>query len=74
MLVLSARHGSDDKVEALDAGADDYITKPFGLEELLARLRALLRRAPDPTRHPRHHGRFTWTGLARVTRTGERCG
>ena len=46
VLVLSARHGSADKVDALDAGADDYITKPFGLEELLARLRALLRRAP----------------------------
>jgi two-component system, OmpR family, KDP operon response regulator KdpE len=44
ILVLSARHGSDDKVHALDAGADDYITKPFGLDELLARLRALLRR------------------------------
>ena len=49
VLVLSARHGSSDKVEALDAGADDYITKPFGLEELLARLRALLRRAPEAT-------------------------
>jgi two-component system KDP operon response regulator KdpE len=49
VLVLSARHGSSDKVDALDAGADDYITKPFGLEELLARLRALLRRAPDAT-------------------------
>ncbi|MCT9871432.1 response regulator [Paenarthrobacter aurescens] len=44
ILVLSARHGSGDKVEALDAGADDYITKPFGLDELLARLRAILRR------------------------------
>ncbi|GGJ12511.1 response regulator [Paenarthrobacter histidinolovorans] len=48
ILVLSARHGSNDKVEALDAGADDYITKPFGLEELLARLRALLRRSTEP--------------------------
>ncbi|MBP2264696.1 two-component system KDP operon response regulator KdpE [Pseudarthrobacter sp. PvP004] len=47
ILVLSARHGSSDKVEALDAGADDYITKPFGLDELLARLRALLRRRDD---------------------------
>lgn len=48
ILVLSARHGSNDKVEALDAGADDYITKPFGLDELLARLRAILRRTSEP--------------------------
>ncbi|MCA4132914.1 response regulator [Arthrobacter sp. M4] len=45
IIVLSARHGSQDKVEALDAGADDYVTKPFGLDELLARLRAASRRA-----------------------------
>ena len=44
ILVLSARHGSDDKIQALDAGADDYVTKPFGMDELLARLRAALRR------------------------------
>ncbi|MHC6228565.1 response regulator [Arthrobacter sp. MMS24-T111] len=47
VLVLSARHTSEDKVEALDAGADDYLTKPFGPDELLARLRALLRRSAD---------------------------
>ena len=52
ILVLSARHGSEDKVDALDAGADDYITKPFGLDELLARLRALLRRSADPDQEP----------------------
>ena len=53
ILVLSARHTSDDKVEALDAGADDYLTKPFGPHELLARLRALLRRSIDlPTPDP----------------------
>ncbi|HUD16094.1 MAG TPA: response regulator [Acidimicrobiales bacterium] len=44
IIVLSARHQSVSKVEALDAGADDYVTKPFGMDELLARLRATLRR------------------------------
>ncbi|WP_458112434.1 response regulator [Arthrobacter sp. R1-13] len=44
IIVLSARHGSEDKVRALDAGADDYVTKPFGLDELLARLRVAERR------------------------------
>jgi two-component system KDP operon response regulator KdpE len=45
IIVLSARTDSGDKVEALDAGADDYVTKPFGMDELLARLRAAVRRA-----------------------------
>jgi two-component system KDP operon response regulator KdpE len=45
--VLSARGSEHDKVLALDAGADDYVTKPFGMDELLARLRAALRRAPN---------------------------
>jgi two-component system KDP operon response regulator KdpE len=49
VLVLSARADSHDKIEALDAGADDFVTKPFDMGELLARLRALLRRgAPEP--------------------------
>jgi two-component system, OmpR family, response regulator MprA len=49
ILVLTARDAVGDRVEGLDAGADDYLTKPFALEELLARLRALLRRAtPEP--------------------------
>jgi two-component system, OmpR family, KDP operon response regulator KdpE len=45
IIVLSGRTDSTDKVEALDAGADDYVTKPFGMEELLARMRAVGRRA-----------------------------
>jgi two-component system KDP operon response regulator KdpE len=44
IIVLSARRDSHDKVQALDAGADDYVTKPFGMDELLARLRAAIRR------------------------------
>jgi two-component system KDP operon response regulator KdpE len=48
VIVLSAVGEERDKVEALDAGADDYVTKPFGIDELLARLRAALRRAAAP--------------------------
>src|SRR5580693_8850364 len=46
IIVLSVREEEKTKVEALDAGADDYVTKPFGIEELLARVRASLRRVP----------------------------
>ena len=49
VLVLSVREHERSKVEALDAGADDYVTKPFGIQELLARVRAHLRRAPERT-------------------------
>ena len=45
VIVLSARTDSSDKVQALDAGADDYVTKPFGMDEFLARLRAAVRRS-----------------------------
>jgi two-component system KDP operon response regulator KdpE len=49
IIVLSARDAQAAKVKALDAGADDYVTKPFGMDELLARIRAALRRAtPEP--------------------------
>jgi two-component system response regulator MprA len=48
IIVLTARDAIGDRVEGLDAGADDYLTKPFALQELLARLRALLRRAVPP--------------------------
>ena len=53
IIVLSGRADSSDKVEALDAGADDYITKPFGVEELLARMRAAVRRTGSPEDLPR---------------------
>ena len=49
IIVVSGRTGSADKVEALDAGADDFVTKPFQMDELLARLRALSRRTPGTT-------------------------
>ena len=53
IIVLSGRADSIDKVEALDAGADDYVTKPFGMEELLARMRAVGRRAVADGDEPR---------------------
>ena len=49
VIILSVRNTEKDKVAALDAGADDYITKPFGIEELLARIRAALRRSTSST-------------------------
>jgi two-component system KDP operon response regulator KdpE len=52
IVVLSVRDGEADKVQALDAGADDYVTKPFGMDELLARLRAALRRAAPAEEEP----------------------
>ena len=53
IIVLSGRADSTDKVEALDAGADDYVTKPFGMDELLARMRAAVRRTPAAEAPPR---------------------
>lgn len=62
ILVLSARGAEQDKIDALDAGADDYLTKPFGMGELLARIRAALRRAArGPEQNP--GGIFSLDGL-----------
>jgi two-component system KDP operon response regulator KdpE len=52
IIVLSARHAEPTKIAALDAGADDYVTKPFGMGELLARVRAALRRAGPSEEQP----------------------
>jgi two-component system KDP operon response regulator KdpE len=60
IIVLSARDDEPQKVAALDAGADDYVTKPFGMDELLARLRAAVRRgAPGPEEHHLDTADFT---------------
>lgn len=52
VIVLSVRDGQDEKAAALDAGADDYVTKPFGTKELLARMRAVLRRSTTEPAEP----------------------
>lgn len=73
VVVLSARLGSADKVQALDSGADDYVTKPFGMDELLARIRAATRRAgPEADQPVVETGAFTVDlALRRVTRQGQ---
>src|ERR1035441_5355863 len=64
ILVLSVRDHERSKVEALDAGADDYVTKPFSIQELLARVRAHLRRAPERTTAALEAGDFVVDSLA----------
>lgn len=59
VLMLTARHEVSDRVAGLDAGADDYVTKPFDLDELLARVRALVRRADDSIGEVLTEGPFT---------------
>jgi two-component system KDP operon response regulator KdpE len=73
IIVLSVRDTEADKVAALDAGADDYVTKPFGMDELLARLRAALRRVIPAEEEPSIETRDFVIDLAakRVTRDGE---
>ncbi len=72
ILVLSGRSDSADKVDALDEGADDYLTKPFGIDELLARMRALSRRVVPVEEQPRVQVGDVVVDLAarRVTRPG----
>lgn len=63
IVVVSARTQEEDKVRALDLGADDYITKPFGTSELLARVRTALRHSQNRTAHAAQSGIFTAGGL-----------
>lgn len=77
ILILTARDAVDDRVDGLDAGADDYMVKPFELEELLARLRALVRRAHPAEDQPAHSellrfGDLTMNTQTREVRRGER--
>jgi two-component system, OmpR family, KDP operon response regulator KdpE len=69
VIVLSARADSGDKVRALDRGADDYVTKPFGVDELMARLRAAVRRAATvPESGPVDAGELTIDLAAKIVR------
>ena len=72
IIILSAREAQADKVAALDAGADDYVTKPFGMDELLARLRAALRRSvPTPSEPVVETAHFTVDLTTKKIRTVE---
>jgi two-component system, OmpR family, response regulator MprA len=72
ILMLTARHEVSDRVAGLDAGADDYLVKPFALDELLARVRALLRRTADDDTDVRRVGDLTLDPRSREVTRGER--
>jgi two-component system response regulator MprA len=77
VLMLTARDGIDDRVDGLDAGADDYLSKPFALRELRARVRALLRRAETPDEGGEHQEAVSFSDLhldpaTREVRRGDR--
>jgi two-component system KDP operon response regulator KdpE len=74
VIVLSARAGENDKIEALDAGADDYLTKPFGVRELLARVRATMRRHRQPPGEASPVFRFGKVEVNLEARTVKRAG
>jgi len=72
VLMLTARDAINDRVQGLDAGADDYLVKPFALAELLARLRALLRRRPEDTGEVLRFADLSLDPITREARRGER--
>lgn len=71
VLLLTARASTGDRVKGLDAGADDYLVKPFEMEELEARVRALARRRPDALRETEALGGLTFDHAARQLFSGE---
>src|SRR2546425_2453350 len=71
VLMLTARHGVEDRVRGLDVGADDYLTKPFAFVELAARLRALVRRGPVERPAILAAGDLTLDPATRVVRRGD---
>jgi two-component system response regulator MprA len=74
ILMLTARHATSDRVAGLDAGADDYLVKPFALEELLARIRALLRRvSPESDADVLRLGDLSLDPSTRIVRRGNRA-
>jgi two-component system response regulator MprA len=72
ILMLTARDAVEDRVDGLDAGADDYVVKPFALEELLARLRALLRRSDNGVDGALSYANLTLDPATREVRRGDR--
>jgi two-component system response regulator MprA len=72
VLMLTARDAIDDRVAGLDAGADDYLVKPFALRELIARLRALIRRSEPPAEPELRFADLSMDLLTREVRRGER--
>jgi two-component system, OmpR family, response regulator len=69
VLILTARDNWHEKVAGIDAGADDYLTKPFHMEELLARVRALIRRASGQASPVLRAARWRWTRAAAASRS-----
>jgi two-component system response regulator MprA len=72
VLMLTARAAVDERVDGLEAGADDYLVKPFAIEELLARVRALLRRTAPEENHSRRYADLLFDPVTREVRRGER--